>query len=568
MIYKFQNGGTTPSQQSWTPSLSYAVPFTSNGQAVTDNMTAAQKNFVWKKGANRVGQVDDALSFLNNRGLSNIITKSNVAGGNPNVYGTRYASAAAFLQNKMNHDTAFQEWYAKNGNPGNGDAWQNLKEDGYWGDNSQNAFEAYKRFITMNDNPTTQANPTQAANPTYQSPYKAFDATRYNQQLGNSKQFFQGWKDYFTDFNNKGRGSWNNQGRYDELVDRIGKEDAGMAQYLRETYMNKDGTWDTTKWRRAFGRNMGSHNYKDLIKEFSMYSATRNANAQRTLDTWNNNPLSRNAKSFRSVAGLTPGTVYFFNGDNYQDVYSTNNVDWTKGNGVGQNGKTYTSAGYVDNNGQVVVRNWDATNNKWSDPVFSNITNYNPNNIVSPYQNVNNNNQSVFNFVDPSKNSTTTHKFGGRLMYKYQIGGEMPQQQNAGTDDDMQQQVEQLVQAAMSGDEEANKVIQSIQEAAQQGDQQAAQMMEMIQSVAQQMQQGQAPVSAKYGAKLNYIARLRGECPDGYHMEYFKAGGRICKKCQKDMQRAAKKEQVEKKACGGATKSMNKIKAQMKSKRK
>lgn len=571
MIYKFQDGGTTPNnQEPWVPNLDYAVPFTSNGQAQTDNLTPKQRNFIWRQGANRVGQVDNALQFLNDRGLSNIITKSNVAGGNANVYGTRYASAAAFMQNKMNNDKEFQDWYAKNGNPGNGDTWQNLNVDGYWGDLSQKAFDAYKRFITRNDNPTTQANPTQAANPTYQSPYKAFDSTRYNQQLGNSKQFFQGWKDYFTDFNNKGRGSWKNNGRYTELVDRIGLQDAGMAQYLRDTYQNKDGTWDTSKWRKAFGRNMGSHNYKDLIRDYSMWAATRNSNAQNVLNTWQNNPLSRNAESFRSVSGLTPGTVYFFNGDNYQDVYSTNNVDWSKGNGVGQNGKTYTSAGYTDNNGQTVIRHWDADNNKWSDPIYQNIARYNPGNIVSSYQGVNNNNSKVFDFIDPKQTNSDllSNKFGGQLMYKYQIGGEMPQQQNAGTDDDMQQQVEQLVQAAMSGDEEANKVIQSIQEAAQQGDQQAAQMMEMIQSVAQQMQQGQAPVSAKYGAKLNYIARLRGECPNGYHMEYFKAGGRICKKCQKDMQRAARKEKIEKKACGGATKSMNKIKSQMKSKRK
>lgn len=567
--YKYQNGGQTPNNQySWTPNLDYAVPFTSNGQANTSSMTPAQRNFIWRKGANRVGLVDNALQFLNDRGISNIITKSNVAGGNANVYGTRYASAAAFMQDKMNNDKEFQDWYAKNEAPGNGDTWRDLKVDGYWGSESEKAFDAYKRFLSRNDNPTTQYNPTQATDPTYQPPYKAYNTTKYNQQLSDSKQFFQGWKDYFTDFNAKGRGSWENGGRYDELVDKIGQQDAGMADYLRRTYQNQDGTWDTKAWRKRFGRNMGSHNYKDLIKDYSMDSATRNANAQRVLNTWQYNPASRNAESFRSVAALTPGTVYFFNGNDYNDIYSTNNVDWNKGNGVGLNGKAYNSAGYVDNNGQLVVRNWDANSNKWSDPKYGNIATYNPNNIVSPFQNVNKNNQTVFNFDEPG--NTISNKFGGQLMYKYQIGGEMPQQQNAGTDDDMQQQVEQLVQAAMSGDEEANKVIQSIQEAAQQGDQQAAQMMEMIQSVAQQMQQAMqgTPVSAKYGAKLNYIARLRGECPNGYHMEYFKAGGRICKKCQKDMQRAAKKEKIEKKACGGATKSMNKIKSQIKSKRK
>lgn len=48
----------------------------------------------------------------------------------------------------------------------------------------------------------------------------------------------------------------------------------------------------------------------------------------------------------------------------------------------------------------------------------------------------------------------------------------------------------------------------------------------------QLMQQQQAQV-ARHGAKLNYINQLRGKCPEGYEMQYFKAGGRVCKKCMK-----------------------------------
>jgi hypothetical protein len=77
-------------------------------------------------------------------------------------------------------------------------------------------------------------------------------------------------------------------------------------------------------------------------------------------------------------------------------------------------------------------------------------------------------------------------------------------------------------------------------QAAQQGDQQAAQLAEMIMQIANQMQGG-APQSARNGAKLNYIRRLKGECPEGYEMAYFKAGGKVCKKCQKKVE----------KACGG-----------------
>lgn len=55
--------------------------------------------------------------------------------------------------------------------------------------------------------------------------------------------------------------------------------------------------------------------------------------------------------------------------------------------------------------------------------------------------------------------------------------------------------------------------------------QEYAEFMQMIQQQQAQM--------AKHGAKLNYIKQLRGQCPDGYEMQYFKAGGRVCKKCMK-----------------------------------
>lgn len=39
--------------------------------------------------------------------------------------------------------------------------------------------------------------------------------------------------------------------------------------------------------------------------------------------------------------------------------------------------------------------------------------------------------------------------------------------------------------------------------------------------------------AAKFGTKLNYIKQLRGQCPDGYEIEYYKSGGNLCKKCVK-----------------------------------
>lgn len=38
---------------------------------------------------------------------------------------------------------------------------------------------------------------------------------------------------------------------------------------------------------------------------------------------------------------------------------------------------------------------------------------------------------------------------------------------------------------------------------------------------------------AKLGAKLNFIKKLNGECPEGYEVEKFSAGGKTCMRCKK-----------------------------------
>lgn len=126
----------------------------------------------------------------------------------------------------------------------------------------------------------------------------------------------------------------------------------------------------------------------------------------------------------------------------------------------------------------------------------------------------------------------------------FQQGGIMNQQQ------DIQQQIIQLVQAAMQGDQKATDTVNQIMQAAQQGDQQAVQLAQMIQQVVEQMK-GQATM-AKWGSKLEYIKSLK-----------YAKGGEICPSCQnggksvqtqsaKSLKKPIKK--VEEKACGGKTK--------------
>lgn len=42
----------------------------------------------------------------------------------------------------------------------------------------------------------------------------------------------------------------------------------------------------------------------------------------------------------------------------------------------------------------------------------------------------------------------------------------------------------------------------------------------------------QVPMNRK-GSKLNYIKQLKGICPEGYEVEYYKNGGDLCTKCKK-----------------------------------
>lgn len=62
---------------------------------------------------------------------------------------------------------------------------------------------------------------------------------------------------------------------------------------------------------------------------------------------------------------------------------------------------------------------------------------------------------------------------------------------------------------------------------------------------------------AKLGAKLNYIKQLRGECPEGYEIEKYLAGG--CVACRKKMEKGASVvERFKSEKCGGKMKKTKK----------
>lgn len=131
------------------------------------------------------------------------------------------------------------------------------------------------------------------------------------------------------------------------------------------------------------------------------------------------------------------------------------------------------------------------------------------------------------------------NKLGGRIMKYFQAGGSVAAAQVAGEQAQQakaakQQQYEQYIanaedfvnQLSQLPQEQASKVLGQIQSDAKEVPA-AAELLSLIQQWMERRRM------ARQGAKLTYIRRLRGECPEGFEPKLYRAGGRICTKCEK-----------------------------------
>lgn len=124
---------------------------------------------------------------------------------------------------------------------------------------------------------------------------------------------------------------------------------------------------------------------------------------------------------------------------------------------------------------------------------------------------------------------TGTYSMGtdGKYSVSFRNGGSLNKFQQGGQLNMNEQQLQQVfLQYLMqkTGAQNQQQLEQVIQQLGEDGLKQAyAQFM-------QEMQQQQVQ-AAKFGAKLNYIRKLNGQCPEGMEMYYYKQGGRLCKKC-------------------------------------
>lgn len=75
--------------------------------------------------------------------------------------------------------------------------------------------------------------------------------------------------------------------------------------------------------------------------------------------------------------------------------------------------------------------------------------------------------------------------------------------------------------------------------------------------------------TAMNGAKLNYINKLNGKCPQGTHLSYYRIGGTLCKKCEADAYNESSDPiKAFKQKCGGKVKKTSKQKCGGKVKKK
>lgn len=219
----------------------------------------------------------------------------------------------------------------------------------------------------------------------------------------------------------------------------------------------------------------------------------------------------------------------------FKDMY-TNMADWAldRNNRTGSNGTVYSTKEMKDafeshnpNRQQSTQTSTAGTTNTSATTGTTSTTPSNTSYTPNKYS-----------WQSNTKNNTS--QFNTDLSPYLNMGYAMQHQklQKGGTINMEEQQLQQaFLQYLMqkTGAKDQQQLEQVIQQLGEDGLKQA------YSQFLQEMQQQQVQ-AAKFGAKLNYIRHLNGQCPDGTEMTYFKVGGKLCKKC---MQRQQKEQEAE-----------------------
>lgn len=360
---------------------------------------------------------------------------------------------------------------------------------------------------------------------------------------------------------NKGRGIWNYNGVSQTDIanayktgdfSKVGSylsQHKDLASYLNNIYSKRGGNQfnSSTPTKRAapiqgtpgYGIHVGNGNVTLSTPNGSTTDITNSHNVSTLIDNGNYKApnlggMTTNYLENRPLDSYSELTKHDFDRDDIRQGMRANGINPYDYSGSDRKQlKTYLNNPTTDNYTQSVSKIIG------DGKIQQNMLNNAVQNQTSQYQLTKPN----LGYNPSQNNQLVNLKFEkGGQMYKYSVGAQMVQPQQASGQQGIEQQAMTLVQAAMQGDQQANQTIQKIMQAAQQGDQQAAQVAKLLQAIVQQMKGSR---KARLGAKLDYIKQSIGECPEGQEVVYFKKGGEICKICAgKKMQDGGKSDPI------------------------
>lgn len=263
-------------------------------------------------------------------------------------------------------------------------------------------------------------------------------------------------------------------------------------------------------------RSLGFNNYQGLLNAANNPNNSNNRFLQSMYDRYGSNTSKWNQTTIENDLGVK-GKYRRFGGGDFGDM-SRSMMAW-----VGKNNGEIDRQGRTGSNGTV----------------------YSSKEMRDAFERHTPNKQQSFQIPTTSTKSTTQNQnntFSGDYSNPYSNFGYALSQykklQKGGTINMEEQQLQQaFLQYLMqeTGAKDQQQLEQVIQQLGEEGLKQA------YSKFLQEMQQQQVQ-AAKFGAKLNYIRHLNGQCPDGTEMTYFKVGGKLCKKCMQVKQNRKEQE--------------------------
>lgn len=289
-------------------------------------------------------------------------------------------------------------------------------------------------------------------------------------------------------------------------------------------------------------RSLGFNNYQGLLNAANNSNNSNNRFLQSMYDRYGSDTSKWNQATIENDLGVK-GKYRRFGGGDFGDM-SRSMMAWVgKNNGeidkqdlqnrTGSNGTVYSSKKMRD-----LYEKYNPKKQQSTQTSATQTNTSTPSNTQNQQTTSQQSGTSGYKFSINQNNNT----FSGDYSNPYSNFGYSLSQykklQKGGTINMEEQQLQQaFLQYLMqeTGAKDQQQLEQVIQQLGEEGLKQA------YSKFLQEMQQQQVQ-AAKFGAKLNYIRHLNGQCPDGTEMTYFKVGGKLCKKCMQVKQNRKEQE--------------------------